>query len=229
MMRIGMVCEAASDHRTATTLAARVLERPVETTCINPVVDQVPTFSKWTNLNRHEQTWPRHHLNGRRGDQTPVHGQTVAARKALLLFYGKVDAVILMVDGDNEADTRRDALERARRESALIPSERIVVAVPQPEQEAWYIAAFEPKDAEEQERLTELRAELGKDPRTASHTLKHGQDIAKRNAKRVLDKLTNDDSDRAHEALQSTGEHILRERGQENGLTHFLDGLQRLK
>ncbi len=47
MTRIGMVCEAPSDQRTATTLASRVLDQTVETVCIDATVDAEPTFSRW--------------------------------------------------------------------------------------------------------------------------------------------------------------------------------------
>ena len=217
------MCEAAADHRTATALAERVLGHPVETTGIDPTLDTDHRFTAWKGLDAHRGNWPSTRLHGK------MPAFTKAAKKALLLFPSKIKAVILMIDGDDDAPGRGEALERARTESTTIPPERIVVAVPQPEREAWHIAAFEPNNADEQQRLEQVRSKLGCDPRANSHTLKHGRDTAKRNAKRVLEELTDRDSDRAHEVLQSTGEHILRERGQENGLTHFLDGLQRLK
>lgn len=225
-MRIGMVCEAPADHRTATTLASRVLGRTVETTSIDPAFDLEPGFSRWTKLDRHPQRWPRYHLNGRRGSGEPVHGQTLVARKALLLFTGKADVVVLMVDGDREGSARHAAMERARTESTTIPPERIVVAVPMPEREAWHISGFEPKDAAEQSRLAQTRTDLGKDPRTSSHELKHGRDEAKSNAKRVLAELTKDDADRVHACISETPLEVLRQRGRENGLVDFLDQVQ---
>ena len=229
-MRIGMVCEGASDHRTATTLASRVLGRPVETTAIDPSIDQDPGFSRWTKLDRHPQRWPRYHLNGRRGSGEPVHGQTLVARKALLLFTGKAEAVVLMADGDREGPARRAAMERARIESTTIPPERIVVAVPMPEREAWHLAGFEPQDEAERDRLAQLRTELGKDPRTHSHDLKHGRDEAKSNSKRILRALTEGDDDREHGCVAETPIDVLRSRGGENGLRDFLDqALSRLE
>lgn len=131
-----------------------------------------------------------------------------------------------MVDGDNEGPARRAAMERARKESTTIPPERIVVAVPMPEREAWHISGFESKDAAEQSRLAQTRTDLGKDPRTSSHELKHGRDEAKNNAKRVLTVLTEDDAAREHACIFETPLEVLRQRGRENGLVDFLDQVQ---
>ena len=229
MIQIGMVCEAPSDHKTAITIAELVLGRVIDTRCLDEAIDNEPKFTRWTKLDRHQKKWPRHHLNGWRGNDKPLHGQTLAARKALWLFFGKAEAVILMVDGDAEGRERLDALERARQDSTMITPDLVIVAVPQPEREAWHIAGFEPVDNHEHDRLKELTKELGSDPRTNSHTLKHGRDNAKRNAKRILDILTDNDHEREQECLSHSSVQTLCERGGKNGLVEFVDGLIRLK
>ena len=222
LMRIGMVCEAEGDHRTATTLASRALNRSITTTCINPAVDRDSQYSCWSKLDTHPATWPRHHLHGRWGTPGPCHGYTTAARKAIVLFAGKADALILMVDGDDEGPDRLAAMERARSTATTISPERIVLAVPIPEREAWHIAGFVPSDTTENGRLQQVAKDLGGDPRTQTDTLRHGRDTAKRNAKRILAVLCDNDVDRAHACVADTPLASLREFGQENGLADFL-------
>ena len=228
-MRIGMVCEAPADHRTATTLAGRVLGHSVETTCINPTIDMDQAFTRWKNLDRHQHDWPRRRVHGFQGNSAPLHGQTLAARKAIMLFAGKVDALILMQDGDDETNARRTAMERARTDPRTPSPDRIVVAVPSPEREAWHIVGFDPKDDDERRKLAAARRELGFDPRTRSEELSHGKDTAKRNAKRVLDLLTDRDPARTHACITDAPLETLRSRGQENGLAAFLGDIERLR
>jgi hypothetical protein len=129
-----------------------------------------------------------------------------------------------------DTDAREDmrtALREAREEYRDSP---VVIGAQNNEQECWLIAAFEPGPAEETNRLTEIcRGEwpgVGFDPRSCSERLTATKrDDEKLSPKRVLNHLVADDRDRAFRGLSQ--EFVrLKERGNGNGLTDFINDLE---
>lgn len=135
-------------------------------------------FLKWSDINA---------VCDRRG-VPDVHGlgldlgRRAATRLTRLLSKREVlpEEVSLRVALVHDADGKpawRERLEAARDEwrSWLEEQERlkrrahtdidIAIGVAQPEHEAWVLAAFEPRDAGERERLKGVRQRLGFDPR----------------------------------------------------------------
>jgi len=111
-------------------------------------------------------------------------------------------------------------MERARDDSAV--SFTVVLGLAHTKRECWVLTAFEPEDEAERERLDDLKQELGFDPIAEAHLLTAQSSGAKRNAKRVLDKLTEEDLDREDEAIQSVIPEDLEDAGGEVSLQTFI-------
>jgi hypothetical protein len=124
------------------------------------------------------------------------------------------DVVIAARDDDGHAE-RSDGLEQAR---ALAWPFRVVRAIATQEIEAWWVAGFDPLDAEERRELARAIQEIGIDPREKSERLTGG---TPRDAKKLLAQLTREDDDRRALCLESPLE-LLERRGTNNGLGRFL-------
>jgi hypothetical protein len=123
-----------------------------------------------------------------------------AARRALALFrkLGKPDAIILVRDADKQLE-RLDGLRQARSDGRHgVDPTRVALGLAIPEREAWHLLGFVPKNDEENQRLAQERQRLGFDPTREPHRLRGN---AKRNAKPVLDKLTDNDPERERQCL----------------------------
>jgi len=144
------------------------------------------------------------------------------SRLALLLFAGlepQPGAVLLVRDTDG--DTQRAVGMAQARDDRDWPF-RVVIGAAHTKRECWVLAGFDPRDADEEERLKSESTELGFDPRERAEglTAKHGQD--KRSAKRVLGVLTGDDPDRESLCLEADLDQ-LNARGWGTGLRSFLE------
>ena len=124
------------------------------------------------------------------------------------------DVVVAARDDDGHA-VRADGLEQAR---SLKWPFLIVRAIATQEVEAWWMAGFDPMDAEERRELAHAAKQLGFDPREQSERLTGG---TARDAKRLLEHLTRADPDRRATCLETPLE-ILETRGSGNGLEQFL-------
>jgi predicted ATPase len=91
-----------------------------------------------------------------------------------------------------------------------------------PKQEAWVLHGFQPMDDHERGLLAELHRQLGFDPTVASDRLTASSPGAKKEPKRVLASLVQDDLHREASCWQSGHLELLRTRGEATGLTEFL-------
>jgi hypothetical protein len=128
--------------------------------------------------------------------------------------------VLLIRDSDTD-QRRRTGLCQARQHRRWPFA--VIIGVARTKSECWLLAAFDPCNDAEKERLAALRAELGFDPRTRSEELTAKGDKDKRSAKRVLAELCRGDEERG---LPSVSLKTLKERGQGNGLADYLGELE---
>jgi len=223
-----VVCEARADEQTGCGLADRVflakvgwLELEMLTHC-----RQWRGFSAddphllWRNvasLARARKIRAHGHFQGE-----PGAPDSHVARLALLLLHGSadpVDAVVLLRDDDGQA-ARRTGLQQARRTSGIgVP---IVIGLAHPKRECWVLAGFEPRNRREQDCVDELQKELGFDPRQDADRLNAAQSGHKRNAKHVLDQLTESSWERQAECWQEADLGLLKGRGANTGLADYL-------
>ena len=229
---IVVVCEAAADQRVACELAERALCNEVN--WITP--ELLDAFRRWRGLTdqngqdgRKFLTWTEAKSEAERRDVEvfgnfdgkPGDLEASAVRRTLTLVrkYGEgdIDAVLLIRDSDGK--TRRRGFEQAR--TSWNASWPVIIGIPHTKRECWVLAGFEPKTAEEQACLVELRQELGFDPRLRSEELSAAEKGAKKNAKRVLKELA-PDYHREAECWQETDLTTLAERGANNGLADYM-------
>lgn len=132
--------------------------------------------------------------------------------------------VIIARDGDGRAEQRRRGFRQVV-EGLTWPFE-VVLALPEPESEAWFVCGFEPRDSEERARLDALKRELSFDPTMRPTRLTARPNDAPTDAKKVLARLTASDPDRQRACIAG-GLAELAERGRQIGLEQFLDDLRR--
>lgn len=163
---------------------------------------------------------PSGHIAGK-----PLRPEAGMWRKILLLFCHRdprPDAVLLLRDLDGYPD-RLDGMQQAAQDIEWpFP---IAIAAAQPEIEAWWISGFTPSTPAERGTLHALTRELSFDPTLESHRLTSHPNDAATDAKRVLSRLCGDDPERRDRCLEDR--HSLRQRGLKNGLTPFLDEIDR--
>jgi hypothetical protein len=227
-----VISEARADFITATELADRILLHEVE--WLDDVIDSQRewvgedspgTHLAWTTVShraREVGIRAQGHFNGESG-----YPDAHAARRAiryLMKQFEVVDAIVLIRDLDDQQE-RREGLKQARDEDTS--GVKIVIGVAGCEREAWVICGFDPVDDSEKQLLGEENQKLGSNPCLRSHELTAGKnDIALRSPKRVLKVLTGDNWERQQQCWRTTSLELLRERGEENGLTEYLDEIK---
>ncbi len=146
------------------------------------------------------------------------------ARLALRLFAldDPPHAVLLVRDTDNQMERVR-SLENARDSPAW--RFEVILATPHPKRECWVLAGFEPANADEEKALSQVRRDLGFDPRTKAEQLTAEGSKGKKNAKTVLERLVGTRRDREETCWQETDLRHLAERGDGSRLRHYLDEL----
>ena len=141
-------------------------------------------------------------------------------RNVFALFADEDDPpAIIVVSHDTDEETERiEGFSQAfsDRSWPFTP----VHAAAHPELEAWLLAAFVPRDEEEERRLAAVKQELGFDPTADAAELKSGDETAKRNAKRILALLC--DYPEARARFLAAPLDLLRRRGSSSGLSDFL-------
>jgi hypothetical protein len=153
---------------------------------------------------------------GRKGDFDYPLG-----RKALLeCVEAKIDVIVLIRDMDQQPDERTASLMDARDD--VKGSLTVILALPTAKREAWVLNGFEPKNRAEEKRLKEERARLKFDPCKSAERLRAAKKGVDRDAKRVLNYLTNDDHGREAHCWRETAWSVLRTHGVGSGLTQFL-------
>lgn len=224
-----VVCEAAADLRLAADLADRVLCREVE--WLEP--EGLEALRRWRGWREGDTHLEWHWVPKlARGLNLKSHGHfrgepgaldAAMARKALLILAQArpvPDAVVLVRDTDGRGDRMR-GLEQAR--SAHPWKFPVVLAVAHTKRECWILAGFDPQTQVEEAALAELRRELGFDPRQRAEDLTAAEPHARRNAKRVLDRLLAGRQDREEDCWKLCELPVLMERGQSTGLAAYLE------
>ncbi|EPX63891.1 hypothetical protein D187_005021 [Cystobacter fuscus DSM 2262] len=243
MAKLLVFCEAPADFETVRALVERVL-REQGPDWVRELLDSSPEaareFREWmpdgegrsyfdlhklsTYARRHRLRAPQGHFAGRPGEAGALMGRTAfLVAREFALQDTTLEAVLLVWDMDDQGQDRRKGLAQASTEARpLVPFE-IVLGCPDPMREAWVLAGFEPETEAERECLTKLRQELGFNPCEEAHRLDAMDEQAKRNPKRVLKKLTDDERDRAVRCWTEAPLARLRARGGPSGLSAFLD------
>ena len=154
-----------------------------------------------------------------------------SARRALRVvtqLFGTIGAAILMRDADQD-ESRRAGLEQARQEHCRQPDAfPVVIGVAQAKRECWVLSGFIAKTQAEETSLETERQRLGFNPleRCEYLTAKHDNDD--RSAKRVLKQLTDSNAERERECWMTTSMNHLRGCGPKNGLSEYLDEIERI-
>ena len=236
-MDLVVVVEGPEDARTACALADRVVieEGPhwldphtrntMRTwTGLQPGED----FTTWTDVKALAQEQGVRNL-GHPTSGEPGGADLAQARKAIILhalMRGEEEAPVLLLvrDTDAERASRRD-LDQARQQPRTPDELTVVIGIARPKREAWVLNGFEPENEEEEERLADLKQELGRDPRTDALTLTASSSGAKTNAKRVLGALV-DSVEREQRCCTETDLDTLCDRGGETGLAAYLEEVE---
>jgi hypothetical protein len=161
---------------------------------------------------------------------SPLHGRGEGpdarmVRAQLLLWHARgwpFEAGVIARDIDRQPARRQaaaDVLTSVRKAVSL--TKPILLAHPDPEVEAWFLAGFEPRDAQEHARLEAERRRLGFDPTQRPHQLTSGRQHDDRDAKRVLDALTQGQTSRVLHCLECDLAEW-RRRGERTGLAAFV-------
>lgn len=231
---IAVVCEADADRRIVCDLVDRVLVENVD--WIEPVV--LDAYREWRGYSRDDAYLKVHHVfllarqrgmrvQGRFGGE-PGGPMSHMARTALVLLAtcdSPPDAVIVVVDSDDDHQARRAGLEQARNDRPW-PFRTIVIGLAHTKRECWVLAGYAPAGAAEAERLRAVREELGFDPTTRPELLTAQNESAKTSAKRVLRELTGGDVTREPACWQDPDLQTLRGNGRSTGLSDFLEEVE---
>jgi hypothetical protein len=244
MIEIVVIVESRADAITATKLAERVLVEKVE--WLEP--ESLQHLFQWSGLELGSEysCWKdtndiidRAKKDGIRMPRFLGHGRTgtlkadgAAAMKIMnlvkLLYRKKnrtIGAVIFIRDLDNQTE-RRQGIEQARSEHEdKLPHVEIIIGTADRMREAWVLNGFIPLDSEEKRILVEIKTKLSFDPCHDAHRLRDdpGED---RNPKLVVKKLTGGDTIREQKCWEETDLEILRSRGNNTGLTDYLNEIE---
>lgn len=233
--KIGFVCEAQADLAIGSHLIDRVIRSGAEWVA---EIDPLDHLRRFVGHNDESEfvAWSRIDDVARalgirvRGsfDDTAGMADAKAARRAIFTMrtlHSELAAVVLVRDQDNQLE-RRDGLNQGREAVRSIP---VVIGLAIRAREAWVISGFDPRSEAEQERMQEVTADAGFDPRMQSHRLTTDTaQSADRKAKRILDVLTSGNWERQAACWEETPLSILRERGRDNGLADFLDEIEQI-
>lgn len=179
MIRLGVAGEASGDVRRVSGLVDRLIMEGAD--WITPeVIAEYRTWcgpdgAAWLDIHR---AWKL-----AQGARLKIYGQfnggpgatDAQMHCAILMLFAwegggqarRPEAVIVARDQDSE--DRRTGFEQARDERRW--PFKVVAALPQPEMEAWLIAAWRPSGGEDVRRLEEVRRRLGFDPVAAPERL----------------------------------------------------------
>ena len=226
---VGVVCEAAADHRVATGLAERVLAAEVE--WIEP--ETLPHLCRWCGLDvaSDHLPWPSvlqeakrrsiRAFGGFRGGVGVFDQHRARLAKRLFMTLDEPPEALLLVRDTDDEDGRAASLEQLR--GAGDPKPRLLLALPHPKLECWILAGFDPGSETEEARLRRERTRLGFDPRQKAERLTAEGKKGKLNAKKTLVNLSGGDSEREARCWSETELGTLHERGRQTGLAAYLD------
>ena len=167
-------------------------------------------------------------FNGEKGLADARSGRR--ALRVVTQLFGKIGAAVLMRDSDQD-ESRRAGLEQARQEHCRQPDAfPVVIGVAKTKRECWVLSGFLAKTQAEETSFETERQRLGFNPLTRSEelTAQHDPDNDLRSAKRVLTQFTNSNPEREKECWMTTPMNHLRGCGANNGLSEYLDEVERI-
>jgi hypothetical protein len=140
-----------------------------------------------------------------------------------------IRAIILIRDLDNQSE-RKTGLEQAREQFAHLSHElQIIIGTADPKREAWVLNGFNSREAPEKASLDEIIQELGFDPCLEPERLRETSKRVPertRNIKVVLETLIGGNFEREAACWRETDLSLLRERGDNSGLTAYLSEVE---
>lgn len=230
MLRFYVVAEAAADYTIASTLADRVsVEKEV---WLDGILDAIrewrgieegSPFTKWTQIKALGKRYKKGLRTHGKGTGY-LHQEAIKARALSVMLGGDSgpDCLLLVRDTDNSTHRREDFVVLGEKMDGQPVT---LVAVPHTKRECWVLNGYVPADTDEEERIDGLRTELGFNPVTRAEELTAATPGSKRNAKRVLGVLTNDQNRQA-KCWEEVSLGILRANGEETGLASYLDAVE---
>ncbi len=181
--------------------------------------------TRWTSIHTLYQNYklPRYrgHVDG-----NPQGVDAAITRKAIRLALKlkpqrEILALVLSRDLDSQHD-RKDGMQQAvaEVEGKLV----VAMAAQYPKREAWILNGFFCDSEQEGQRLERIRQRLNFDPCEEAHRLRYSSNTSDpaRDPKRIIDELEIDFA-REHRCWAEVGLDILRTRGENTYLRHFLD------
>lgn len=234
MLELVVVAEAEADARIVCDLADRIFLEEGPDWIDEELLPHLrvwagfdePAFTRWPAIKAkmREQHVRPHYLGYVQGH--PQRTACAESRKAILLAIERqktrpIVAVILTKDLDSQPE-RRDGMQQAREEK--LEDLVVVLATPNPKREAWVLNGFVCDGQDEEQKLAQVRQEIGFDPCEAAHRLRYASrsSRAERNPKKILEHLTNDDFTREERCWKKTPLAILKQRGEHTMLKEFL-------
>ncbi|MBS1809098.1 MAG: hypothetical protein JST84_13125 [Acidobacteria bacterium] len=189
-------------------------------------------FTRWDKLKDLSKRFPKLKFlvspvgKGKKYDYGPARRAIQLA--ALLRSEAKEsipDAIVLIRDLDSQEERRQSLMDARDHEKT---SMKVVLATPNCKYEAWVLNGFYPADEREKSELERVVQELGFDLCSQAERLRFssGTSCSERNPKEIVSCLTNDDYDREKQCWLETSLAILRQRGENTYLRHYLDEVQ---
>jgi len=239
-----VIVESGADARTATKLAERVLVERVDWLD----EDNLQYCFRWSGLQNGTQhsCWsdigkiideakeqlrfkpPRFLGHDRKGEPLKADGAISVKVLNLVRFLQRtrqLKAVLFIRDLDNQPE-RRQGLEQARLEQVnRQPLLEIIIGTANPKREAWVLNGFVPLNPQEKKILAEIKTRLTFDPCTESHRLRstsRKEPDRMRNAKVIVEQLTDGDMRREQQCWEDTDLEVLRERSIHTGLLDYI-------
>ena len=166
---------------------------------------------------------PQGHFNGAPAQPGAAMLSTIVRTMRAMPADQRPTALIVVWDGDKQADARRAGFAQARALGELPASMVMVAAIAVPEHEAWVIAAID--EQERRDALDAARERLGFAPHREPERLSAGAGAAKNDAKNTLDALAEGCAHPTHEWLVVSDHRkreVLLERGERCGLATFI-------
>ena len=136
----------------------------------------------------------------------------------------KLNILLLSRDSDGKSE-RLESWRKVKEKFQNEISFQIVLASQHCKLEAWILNGFVPNNSKEEQRLKEMRQELGFPPVEQAEKLWAGRG-AKKCPKRVLSLLCDKDREREERCWNETDLKILRENGTNTGLSAFLEDVE---
>lgn len=239
MVEFVMVVESEADFRIASELANRILVEQIE--WIEPYLPELlqwrgllahTSFTCWKDIKAvyNEMAAQGIHLPSVRGKH---QGADFAASRKILIMIEHllkdkkrgIQALVLMRDLDNQPERRR-GIEQARQEATSVT---VVIGTADGKREAWVLNGFVCQDEAEETLLSQLVKQLAFNPLLEPHRLRAAtfdEPDRIRNAKIVLEILTQGSYEREAQCWQKTDLALLRQRGVNTSLAAYVEEVE---